>query len=254
VSFWQTVQALFIANFWGLALPGVSAGSISTVYRYHGHGAGIMQSVAVLAASRMVELLAFCLLGLFGIAASTNAVTGPHKAVTVLLAGFIALGMLALVLVRLVRERAPPAMTETVKSPGGFLQRGRAAFVAGILLLRKLPRRALLEAWGWALLQGALDAATVLVLALALGISIDLRQALWINALSYTAILLPISAAGLGLREVAVLAALVPLGIDRASALALAMLMLVMTLLNALAGAVLQMCTASGRREATGPV
>ena len=56
------------------------------------------------------------------------------------------------------------------------------------------------------------------------------------------------------MREVAVLAALVPLGIDRASALALAMLMLVMTLLNALAGAVLQMCAASGRREATGPV
>src|SRR5690606_25491454 len=45
VSFAQTVQALFIANFWSLALPGVSAGSVATVWRYHGNGASVMQSV-----------------------------------------------------------------------------------------------------------------------------------------------------------------------------------------------------------------
>ena len=87
------------------------------------------------------------------------------------------------------------------------------------------------------MLQGLLDALTVLALAMALGIPIGLPEALWINALSYLAILLPIAVAGLGMREAAVLAALVPLGVARADALALALLMLAMTLINALVGA-----------------
>jgi glycosyltransferase 2 family protein len=243
VSFSQTVQALFVANFWGLAMPGVSAGSISTVYRYHGRGAGIMQSVAVLAASRVVELLAFCLLGLIGIAVSTRTALGPHRLITVALVGIIALGILGLVLMQRLPRRAQISGSGALMSAGGFLGRAREAVLAGVVVLRNLPPRALLEASGWAMLQGALDAATVLVLALALGIGIDLPQALWINALTYAAVLLPISAAGLGMREVAVLAALLPLGVDRVSALALAMLMLAMTLLNALAGAAVQMCT-----------
>ena len=238
VSFTQTVQALFVANFWGLALPGVSAGSISTVYRYHARGVGVMQNVAVLAASRMVELLAFCLLGLIGIAASTKTAIGPHLVMTIALVGIIALGILGLVLVKRLPEGERVAGSAAHISHGSFLGRARAAVLAGVQVLRNLPRRAphstpprcSYSPWHW-------------------GIGIDLPQALWINALTYAAILLSMSAAGLGMREVAVLAALLPLGVDRVSALALAMLMLSMTLLNALAGAAVQMCTPSGKGE-----
>lgn len=248
VSFSQTLQALFISNFWSLALPGVSAGSVATVWRYHGNGAGVMQSVAVLSASRMVELVAFCLLALLGLATSVSAASGSRLWVATLLAGIILAVMLGLWLMH--RLPMPRAMTMPAGVPAGnVLQRTRAALVAAVQLLRDLPRRALLQASGWALLQGVLDAATVLALALALGIPIGLPQALWINALSYLAILLPISAAGLGMRELAVLAALLPLGISRADALALALLMLAMLLLNALAGAVLQLCTRAPARQ-----
>jgi uncharacterized membrane protein YbhN (UPF0104 family) len=264
VSFSRTLQALFISNFWGLALPGVSAGSVATVYRYHRHGAGIMQSLAVLTASRIIELLAFCLLALVGVATSTAAMTALGLGVAPLLLGAIALIGLGILVRRRVLVRTPPVESaapvpapaaapvaaSAAASSGSMLQRVCVAAFAALYLLRDLPRTVLARASGWALLQGVLDAATVLVLAWALGIPMGLPQALWINALSYLAILLPISAAGLGMREVAVLAALLPLGVGRADALALALLMLAMTLLNALVGAALQMFSPAVARQA----
>jgi uncharacterized membrane protein YbhN (UPF0104 family) len=256
ISFSRTLQALFISNFWGLALPGVSAGSVATVYHYHRHGAGIMQSLAVLTASRIIELLAFCLLALVGVATSTAAMAALGLGVAPLLLGVIALvGLVILVRPRVPARSAPVESAAPIAAPAGassgsMLQRICVAAFAALYLLRDLPRTVLARASGWALLQGVLDAATVLVLALALGIPIGLPQALWINALSYLAILLPISAAGLGMREVAVLAALLPLGVGRADALALALLMLAMTLLNALVGAAVQMFSPAVARQA----
>lgn len=243
ISFGQTLQALFIANFWSLALPGVSAGTVATVWRYHGSGAGVVQSVAVLSASRMVELVAFCALALLGLAGPAGAAGVARAWVAPLLVGVIcsvALGLWTL-------QRLPPV--GGARDQPGMLRRLRGTLEAALVVLRGLPRSALLQALGWALVQGVLDAATVLALALALGIHIALPQALWINALCYLAILLPISAAGLGMREVAVLAALLPLGVSRADALALALLMLAMMLINALAGALLQLLTRLPARQ-----
>lgn len=239
----QTINALFISNFWSLVLPGVSAGSVSTVWRYRGHGAGVVQSLAVLSASRLVELMAFCLLALAGLATSLSAATGSRLWVTALLLAVI-LGVIGVLL--LLRQLPEVAAPES-PSGAGLLQRARIHLAAAVGLLRALPRRALAQASGWALLQGLLDALTVLVLAMALGISIGVPQALWINALSYLAILLPISAAGLGMREAAVLAALAPLGVSRPDALALALLMLAMTLFNALLGGLLQLSSPARR-------
>jgi uncharacterized membrane protein YbhN (UPF0104 family) len=244
LTYAQTLQALFIANFWSLALPGVSAGSVATVLRYHGGGAGVMQSLAVLAVSRMVELLAFCLLALVGLSASMKAAGTSQQWVAALL-----LGVMAAVVVgfRLLRPLA--RMSSSMPDCSGWLGRVRSAASASLKLLADLPRSALMRASGWALFQGVLDAATVLALAIALGIPIGLPEALWINALSYLVIFLPISAAGVGVREMAVLSALLPLGIHRGEALALALLMLAMMLVNALAGAMLQAFTRASSRE-----
>lgn len=249
VGYSQTLHALFISNFWSLALPGVSAGSVATVWRYRGHGAGVVQSVAVLSASRLVEMMAFCMLALVGLGASATRAAGTRPWITVLLlAVIVAVAGALMLLQRLpaVHVAGPAAQSRIAR----LLQRARESLVAAMTVLRTLPRRALLQASGWAVLQGVLDALTVLALALALGISIGLPQALWINALSYLAILLPVSAAGLGMREAAVLAALVPLGVSRPDALALALLMLAMTLFNAALGAVLQLASPAASRQA----
>ena len=244
VTYMHTLQSLFVANFWGLALPGVSAGSVATVYRYRGHGAGIVQSVAVLCASRLIELASFCALALVGLATAATARDGSRPWAATLLLGIIA-GIAVLLL--LLRYLPRLAVGNDDKASVNWLHRARAIVDEASSLLRNLPRRSLLQAAGWALLQGVLDALTVVVLAGALSVPIDLLQALWINALSYLAILLPVSAAGLGMREAAVLAAVVPLGVSPADALSLALLMLAATLLNALIGAILHFAAPTAR-------
>jgi len=238
VTFARTLQALYISNFWSLALPGVSAGSVSTVHRYTRHGAGLAESVAVLCASRLVELVVFCVLALAGLATSFDGPQGSRSWAATVLLGVIATVAVALLLL----HRLPLTPAKPGTTPSTW-RRARAAVVEAMALLRGLSRRSLLEASGWALLQGLLDALTVLALARALGIVIDLPHALWINALSYLAILLPVSTAGLGVREAAVLAALVPLGVSISTALSVALLMLAATLLNAAIGGLLQFAT-----------
>lgn len=251
LTFAQTVQALFVANFWGLALPGVSAGSVATVLRYRSHGAGMAQSIAVLGASRVIELAAFCLLALVGLAASTQVASGMRPWASAVLLGAVvgSAGLLVLLRRRAPWRVAPASAAADVTGAARVLRKICDALTSPLELLRTLPAGALCQSSGWALLQALLDAVTVLVLAMALGIPIGLSQALWINALSYLAILLPLSVAGLGMREAAVLAALVPLGVGRGDALALALLMLAMTLLNALAGAIVQVTIRSGVRQ-----
>ena len=249
VTYARTMQALYVSNFWSLALPGVSAGSVATVCRYRGHGAGAVESVAVLCASRLVELMAFCLLALIGLGTtSATGADGSHSWTALLLVGVIIAVTTTLLLLRYLPSPTPG----TGARPSiGLVYRARSAITEAITLLRNLSRWSLLQAAGWALLQGILDALTVLAFAQALNIPIGLSQALWINALSYLAILLPISAAGLGVREGAVLAALVPLGVTPADAVSLAVLMLAATLLNALIGALLQVgVPAAGARSA----
>jgi hypothetical protein len=202
ISRGQCLEALFIANFWSLALPGVSAGAVATVMRYTQYGVRAPEALALLAASRVLELGAFTLLALIGL----------------LLNGGMA--------------------SQAQLLDHGFLV---AAMTAAGRVLQRLSIAALGTGFSWAVLQGLLDAVTVMVLARALGMDIALSQALWINALAYFAILLPLSIAGLGVREAAVVFAIAPLGFSREAAVALALLMVCMTLANALIGGALHL-------------
>lgn len=196
----QTLEALFIANFWSLVVPGVASGGVATVLRYRHHGVDAPEALAVLAASRVLEMAAFAVLAVIGWVSTAAGGAGVALAV--------------------------PAV---VTRPLG----------AAMRLLRALPPRALAAGTGWALVQGVLDAATVVVLARALGLPVGIEHALWINALAYFSILLPLSVAGLGVREAAVVLGVMPLGIAREPAVALALLMLAMTLFNAAIGGLL---------------
>lgn len=246
ISYFHTLQALFISNFWSIALPGVSAGSVATVWRYRGHGVSVMRSLTVLSASRVVELVAFCMLALLGLTTSSGSAEGSRSWPALVLVGIMVAVTLGLLLLYQMPAPVPaPGAGGHPEKPGSLLRAWRAGSAA-LAMLRSLSAGSVVKASSWALLQGLLDALTVLALALALGIPIGLPEALWINALSYLAILLPIAVAGLGMREAAVLAALVPLGVAREDALALALLMLAMTLINALLGALVQIFSAGG--------
>jgi uncharacterized protein (TIRG00374 family) len=233
----QTVDAMFVANFWSLVLPGISAGSVATVYRYSRYGASIAAGVGVLSASRAIELAMFCALGAAAFAWS------PHQSNTQVVIAlcsvpFFILG--AFILARRFAVRVRGTRAER-RIRFQFAQKMVDIATRAWIAFSSAPSKQLVAATGFALTQGVLDAASVVAFAWSLNLDISWRDALWINALSYLAILLPISLAGLGVREVTIIIALAPLGIPKEAAIALAVLMFSATLLNALIGGVLQL-------------
>jgi glycosyltransferase 2 family protein len=230
----HTIGTLFIANFWSLLLPGISAGGVATVYEYRRHGAQAHSSLGVLGASRVLEVFAFATLSLAGLAFAVQ--TAPTDLRRALFAGVALIATLAVLAVVSMRLLPPPVTKE-----GGSLVSRAWRFVLGVAAaVRQLRTADYLRGIAIAAAQGLCDALIVLCFARALGLGIGFADCLWVNGLSYFTILLPISVAGLGMREVAIVTALTPLGVPRSLALALALLMLAATLLNALVGAVLQ--------------
>lgn len=231
----QTIGTLFIANFWSLLLPGVSAGGVATVYEYRRHGAQAHSSLGVLGASRVLEVFAFALLALVGLALAVR--TAPTDLRRLLLAGVIVVAAMAVLAVISLRLLPPPPEVEGKRS---MWQKAWFFVLSVAAAIRRLRTADYLRGIGIAAVQGLFDALIVLCFSRALGLGIGFADCLWINGLSYFTILLPVSVAGLGMREVAIVTALAPLGVPRSLSLALALLMLAATLLNALVGAVLQ--------------
>ncbi|MGH8254341.1 MAG: lysylphosphatidylglycerol synthase transmembrane domain-containing protein [Steroidobacteraceae bacterium] len=232
----RTIIALFISNLWSLLLPGVSAGTVSTVYQYRRHGARTHSSVGALGASRVLELFAFAALAFMGLLLAAR--DGPNHPERVVLIGIAAL--MAAALVGMVAIRLLPSPRAHVEPPTFWGRTSR--FVLDVAAtIRRLRSPDYARGLAIALLQGVSEALIVWCLARSLGLDLNLAGSLWVNGLSYFIILLPVSIAGLGMREVAILTALTPWGVARHVALALAFLMLAATLLNALVGAVIQL-------------
>lgn len=243
----RTIIALFISNLWGLLLPGLSAGTVATVYQYRRHGAKTHASVGALGASRVLELFAFAALALAGLLLAARDGTGHlQRAVMIGIAAPMTAALLGMAAIRLLPLPAAQAEPQTLW--------GRAyRFVLGVAAtIRSLRFIDYARGLAIALLQGVCEGLIVWCFARSLGLNLDWGDSLWINGLSYFIILLPVSVAGLGMREVAIITALTPLGVARPVALALALLMLAATLLNALVGAVIQLAVVASplRREA----
>ena len=90
-------------------------------------------------------------------------------------------------------------------------------------------------------LRFVLGCLAVVVFSHAIGSPIDLAVAMWVRGLSAVVLMLPISIAGLGVREVSFVALLAPFGVPPAHGLALALLVFATQLLNALPGAWLEL-------------
>jgi len=130
---WQTVESMFISNFWSLALPGLSAGSVITVYRYTRYGVSLADGFGVLGASRVIELAAFCA---FGAAAFALSASAPNAEVTVLLS------LVPLLAVRkmLLRNPTPDTIDRGFRPPGHLVHAGlRGLMKAETSVLARTP-------------------------------------------------------------------------------------------------------------------
>lgn len=230
ISRWQSIETLFISNFYALLSPGPVLSGVVSVYRYKSYGASVTGSLGALLASRAMECAAFIALGTACLLLDTRVALGtvqyPLKlAAAASLALAVAITGWWLLHKRWTRGTHAASGSKLRLVWYEFMSRGpRMAWQAAV------PAAA----------QVVLSGAAVSVLAKSLGIELSLVTAIWVSAAVYAVVLLPISVAGLGVREVTLVQALGLLGVSSHLAVALSVLLFADPLLNALIGGVLQ--------------
>jgi uncharacterized membrane protein YbhN (UPF0104 family) len=241
VSRWQNIETLFISNFYALLSPGPVLSGVVSVYRYSRFGISVSEGFGVLLISRAIEAAVFIAIGAGCLWADSRvpltAVRDPLLAATALL---VLMAVCMIVWTRTHGRRAPFPAAETNGVVTGFTQRWlRPLRTIRLELMKRGPDmawQAAIPAAVQVLMSGiALD-----ILARALGVDLPLITAIWVNAAVYAAVLLPISIAGVGVREFTLLTALGLLGVPAPLTVALALLLFADPLINALIGGLLQ--------------
>ena len=239
VSRWQTIETLFISNFYALLSPGPVLSGVVSIYRYRNYGASITGSVGSLLASRVIELAAFIALGtaclLLDPRVALDAVRYP---LGLALAGVLAMAV-GVACWWLLHKRWTWRLAENRAArpaQGSVISNLRAVWHE---VMSRGPRM------GWqaaipAAAQVILSGAAVSLLARSVGIELSVVSAIWVSAAVYAVVLLPISIAGLGVREVMLVKALGLLGVAPNLSVALSVLMFLDPVVNAVIGGVMQ--------------
>jgi uncharacterized membrane protein YbhN (UPF0104 family) len=239
ISRWQTIETLFISNFYALLSPGPLLSGIVTVYRYRGFGASIGGSVGSLLASRVVEAVVFVAIGTICVLADARvALANLRYPMTLAAVGLAAAAVGLFVWWWLHRRTADRFSVRAPQdTPTGTLAGLRA--VRDEIMLRGpgMAIQAAVPACAQVLLSGAATA----VLARSIGVDLPLLTATWITAAVYAVVLLPISVAGVGVREVTLTRSLGLLGLNPSLAVALSILLFADPIINALIGGTLQL-------------
>jgi uncharacterized membrane protein YbhN (UPF0104 family) len=139
------------------------------------------------------------------------------------------------------RHRFIPA-TVLPKTGEGVIAKLRAVWHEVVRRGPAMIFRAAIPAGAQVILAGA----AVELLAGSLGIHLSLLTSIWITAAVYAVVLLPISVAGVGVREVTLTKALGLLGVDSGLAVALSILLFADPIINALIGGALQLRSSIG--------
>ncbi len=240
----QTLSTLFVSNFYSLISPGPWLSGVVTVYRYHHHGAGITGSVSSLLASRAVEAGAF-LVGGLALAFLDPGLRAPAARLPMLQAGaaVVAVGFALLLWRWLAAAANAPAPGSPALPP---LRRWESAWRVARRLLQLGPGVALRASFP-AALQVLGSAVALSLLAHSLGVPLSWISAGWMSAAVYLVVLLPISVAGLGVREFTLIRCFAVLGLGPRGAVAVSVLLLLDLLVSGCIGAALQAATSLGR-------
>lgn len=252
ISRWQTIETLFISNFYALLSPGPVLSGVVTVYRYREHGASVSASFGALLASRAIECIVFVALGVGCLLADSRislaAVHYPLALATAALAA-AGIGVIYWWWSHKRWNRRSEANDGRHTSTGASIgtSKGIAASWRAVRheVMRRGPGMAF-QAGIPAAVQVILSGAAVQLLARSVGIELPLLTSIWVTAAVYAVVLLPISVAGVGVREVTLTSALGLLGINASLAVALSILLLADPIINAFIGGFMQLRSTLG--------
>ncbi len=239
VSRWQTLETLFISNFYALLSPGPWLSGVVSVYRYKSFGTSVTGGVTSLLASRGVEFAVVIFWGF------VCAMSDPHVSVASMryplrlgaLGALVATCGIAVWLI--VHNRFKASGFE--RNGVALLRHRMFAKVADVwsqILAQGMP--VALKASVPATLQVLLSGAALMVLARSLQIDMSWMSGIWMSAAVYAVVLLPISIAGLGVREITLVKSFALLGFSPQTAVAVSVLLFLDQLVSALIGGLLQ--------------
>jgi glycosyltransferase 2 family protein len=249
VSRWQTLETLFISNFYALLSPGPWLSGVVSVYRYKSFGTSVTGGVSSLLASRGVEFVVVIFWG-FVCALSDPHVSAASMRYPLRLGALFLLAATCGIAVWFTVHRRFKA--SGFERNGVALLRHRVfAKVADVwtqILAQGIP--VALKASVPATVQVLLSGAALMVLARSLQIDMSWMSGIWMSAAVYAVVLLPISIAGVGVREITLVKSFALLGFSPQTAVAVSVLLFLDQLVSALIGGLLQISSVvvRGRR------
>jgi glycosyltransferase 2 family protein len=230
-----------IAAFYAMFLPGELAGGAVRWYKMSRPSGKRAEAFAAIVFARLIDTAGLFLVGLAFWLLDDPPVDGGPVAFLAALAVII---LSALILVSLDEALTRRLLKTLALLPQVALVRFVCAKLQKVAIAvgeyRELPPVAFLALAILTLGRHILTALALYCYALALGINVPLVALVWIRCLLSLMVMLPLTVGGLGVREVSLMFLLGLYGVSRVDAVALALLTLIMRVLFAAAGGLLE--------------
>lgn len=221
----QMLAIQFATGFYGLIVPGQVGAIAARWYKLQRPGRQGVEAAAVIALNRLLETATGVLIGL------TLALADPLAQQHTLVVLFLAAALVGSAFVIAAFATAPGrAMLRRLERsvPDWRLLRPVRRLIPAVrnaaARFAAMPRQQLAGLLFWSLLWHAIGIVIVVLAARAVGSDVGWTTLGWIRSFLAVALLLPISWAGIGLREIGFVALLTPYGVPAATAVAIGLL------------------------------
>ena len=241
LSLLQLYRLLLTTQFYSLMLPGPLAGGGVAWAKYLQHGAKKGTAAAVVILNRVIG---FGTMTVVGVCAW---IIDRHSDRPMLVASTIFLAILGAAIAILLPPQKSGAVPSSLDEP--HLASRLSRFWCRLLLFRRISRSGKLIALTGALMNAMLTAAVILSFALAVNVELTLVSALWIQAALQVMLLLPITLAGIGVREVSLVGLGALVGIPSTAAIAWSFTILAGTIVVAAVGGLIEANAATRKVE-----
>ena len=237
-SVWQVVGINVISTFYGLLFPGSLAGGVIRWHHFSMPEGKRAQAFASIVFSRGVEIVT--MLG-FGIVFWYLSDTDRSSASVIATLLFALAAIVSIIM--FLASQAQQRMLGAALSRIPMARRLRDAILEVSASLAEFGRhgnRHLLQFLSLCIVRNAFAVTAFVSFARALGIDVPFADLGWVRSAIDLLLILPISIAGLGVRDASLVALMTPLGVMSSTAIAFSFLLLGVTLLNAMIGGLVE--------------
>lgn len=231
LSLSQLYRLLLTVHFYSVLLPGPLVGGGASWVKYRQLGAGTHAAAAIVLLNRAVGMTMLVTLGVCAwLLDRINEIP--------LIASAAVLGVLFIFAFAVLAP--PPHGSEQQEAGGSGLRRFVHEMLRRCMLFRRIPRYGKFVILTSAFVQELLGTFVFFGFAIAVGIDIDFLTVLWIRAALSMFLLMPITFAGIGLREAGLVALGALIGLDPVTTVAWSIAILAGTLIVAVVGGLIE--------------